>query len=114
VGSPRLVIGPIRTHEACRPARLIVTKNDHHPTHMACLGKSSWQFECSAIGWLKRLNADNSVHIQRPIYVRIKLTVARVLVSNFRNDAFRINDKQNKTALAPKQGVGDLADLIGG
>ena len=46
--------------------------------------------------------------------MRIGLTVARVFVSETRDHAYRIDHKQNKTALTTKQGVGDLDDLIRG
>ena len=96
------------------PARLIVTKTDITPCIWRDYARAAGSSNVPPSIGSRGATPTNSVHIQRPIYVRIKLTVARVLVSNIRNDAFRINDKQNKTALAPKQGVGDLADLIGG
>jgi hypothetical protein len=81
-------------------------------TATASLCEASRQLECSVSAWLKGLDADNSARIERPIYVRIKFAVSRVLVSDVRDHAFRIDDKQNKAMLAPKQVIGNLDDLI--
>ena len=44
--------------------------------------------------------------------MRVQFAATRVLVSDTRDHTSRIDNKQNKTALTPKQEVGDLDDLI--
>ena len=66
------------------------------------LCEASRQLEFPLNSWLKSLDAGDGAHIKGSIYVRIELTVPGILVSDTRDHHFRIDHKQNKTALAQK------------